>query len=139
MADYKKPLPQSDPVTAPYWESLKAHQMKVQRCNDTGKFFFYPRGMSPYTLSDNLSWEPVSGKGVLHAFTIVHVNRAPGFGDELPYVVALIELDEGVRLMSNLIDVQPDPDHVKIGMPVELVYDDVTDEITLPKFRPTQA
>src|SRR4051794_30602130 len=62
MADYKKPLPQSDPTTAPYWESLKAHQMKIQRCNDTGKFFFYPRGMSPFTLSGNLSWEAVSGK-----------------------------------------------------------------------------
>ncbi|MCA1670575.1 MAG: OB-fold domain-containing protein, partial [Thermomicrobia bacterium] len=77
--------------------------------------------------------------GVLHAFTIVYANRAPGFAEELPYIVALIELDEGVRMMSNLIDVQPDPEHVTIGMPVELVYDDVTDEITLPKFRPAQA
>jgi len=136
MADYVKPLPQPDPVTAPYWESLKAHGMKIQRCNDTGKFFFYPRGLSPFTWSDNISWEPVSGIGKLHAFTIVHNNRAPGFSDEIPYVVAMIELDEGVRVMSNLIDVQADPDHVKIGMPVELVYDDVTNEVTLPKFRP---
>jgi uncharacterized OB-fold protein len=139
MADYKKPLPQSDPVTAPYWESLKAHAMKIQRCNDTGKFFFYPRGLSPFTFSDNISWELVSGKGNIYAFTIVQLNRAPGFADELPYVVALIELDEGVRVMSNVIDVTPDPQHVKVGMPVELVYDDVTDEITLPKFRPAQA
>ncbi len=136
MANYQKPLPQPDPVTAPYWESLKAHEMKIQRCNDTGKFFFYPRGMSPFTWSDNISWEPVSGKGQVHAFTIVHLNRAPGFSDDLPYVVAMIELEEGARMMSNLIDVDPDPDHVKIGMPVELVYDDVTDEVTLPKFRP---
>ena len=64
---------------------------------------------------------------------------AAAFADELPYVVAIIELDEGARLMSNMIDVTPDPDHVKIGMPVEIVYDDVTDEITLPKFRPAQA
>lgn len=139
MADYKKPLPQADPVTQPYWDSLKAHAMQIQRCNDTGKFFFYPRGLSPFTLSGNISWEPVSGKGTLYAYTIVQLNRAPGFADELPYVVALIELDEGVRLMSNLIDVTPDPESVKIGMPVELVYDDVTDDITLPKFRPTQS
>jgi len=65
-------------------------------------------------------------------------NRAPGFADEIPYVVAMIELDEGPRMMSNLIDVEPDPDHVKIGMSVEVVYDDVTDEVTLPKFRPVQ-
>jgi uncharacterized protein len=136
MSSYVKPLPQPDPVTAPFWESVKAHAMKLQRCNDSGKFFFYPRGMSPFTLSDNISWEPVSGRGVIHAFTIVHNQRAPGFADEVPYVVAMIELDEGVRLMSNVIDVEPDPDHVEIGMPVEIVYDDVTDEVTLPKFRP---
>ena len=136
MADYKKPLPQADPVTAPFWESVKAHEMKIQRCNDTGKYFFYPRGMSPFTLSSNISWEPVSGKGTVHAFTIVHLNRAPGFSDDLPYVVAMVELEEGPRMMSNLIDIEADPEHVKIGMPVELVYDDVTDEITLPKFKP---
>ena len=135
--DYKKPLPQADPVTAPFWESVKAHAMKIQRCNDTGKYFFYPRGMSPFTLSDNISWEPVSGKGTVHAFSIVYNNRAPGFVDELPYVVAMIELEEGPRMMSNLIDVEPDPEHVKIGMPVEVVYEDVTDEVTLPKFRPS--
>jgi uncharacterized protein len=73
---------------------------------------------------------------VIHAFTIVHNQRAPGFADEVPYVVAMIELEEGVRLMSNVIDVEPDPEHVKIGMPVEIVYEDVTDEITLSKFRP---
>ncbi len=136
MADYKKPLPQADPVTAPFWESVKAHEMKIQRCNDTGKYFFYPRGMSPFTLSSNISWEPVSGKGTVHAFTIVHLNRAPGFSDDLPYVVAMVELEEGPRMMSNLIDIEADPEHVKIGMPVELFYDDVTDEITLPKFKP---
>ncbi|RIK42394.1 MAG: hypothetical protein DCC58_11030, partial [Chloroflexi bacterium] len=106
MSAYVKPLPQPDPVTAPYWESLKNHAMRIQRCNDTGRYFFYPRGLSPFTLSGNISWEPVSGKGVLHAFTIVHAMRAPGFADEIPYVVALVELEEGVRLMTNIIDVE---------------------------------
>jgi uncharacterized protein len=136
MSDYQKPIPAADGTTRPFWESLKAHEMKIQRCNDTGKFFFYPRGMSPFTLSDNVSWKPVSGKGVVHAFTIVHLNRAPGFADELPYVVAMVELEEGARLMTNIIDVEPDPEHVKIGMPVEIVYEDITDEVTLPKFKP---
>lgn len=136
MANYVKPLPQPDPVTQPFWDSVKAHSMKIQRCNDTGKYFFYPRGMSPFTLSDNISWEPVSGKGTLHAFTIVYNQRAPGFADEVPYVVAMVELEEGPRMMTNLVGVEADPEHVKIGMPVEVVYEDVTDEITLPKFRP---
>lgn len=136
MANYVKPLPQPDPVTQPFWDSLKQHAMKIQRCNDTGKYFFYPRGLSPFTLSDNISWEPVSGRGTLHAFTIVYNQRQPGFADEVPYVVAMVELEEGPRMMTNLVDVQADPEHVKIGMPVEIVYDDVTDEITLPKFKP---
>jgi uncharacterized protein len=136
MADYVKPLPQPDPVTQPFWDSVKAHAMKIQRCNDTGKYFFYPRGMSPFTLSDNISWEPVSGKGTLHAFTIVYNQRAPGFADEVPYVVAMVDLEEGPRMMTNLVGVEADPEHVRIGMPVEVVYEDVTDEITLPKFRP---
>lgn len=136
MSDYAKPVPQADGSTQPYWDSLKAHKLRIQKCNDTGKYFFYPRGMSPFTLSDNVSWEPVSGKGVVHAFTIIHQNRAAGFVDELPYVVAMVELDEGARMMTNIIDVDPDPEHIKIGMPVELVYDDITDEVTLPKFRP---
>jgi uncharacterized OB-fold protein len=136
MSAYVKPLPQPDPVTTPYWDSLREHAMKIQRCNDTGKYFFYPRGVSPFTLSDNISWELVSGQGTLHAFTIVYNMRAPGFADEVPYVVAIVELAEGPRLMTNLIGVEPDPAAIKIGTPVEIVYDDVTDEITLPKFRP---
>jgi uncharacterized OB-fold protein len=135
MPEYKKPLPQADPITAPYWESLKSHSMTVQRCNDTGKYFFYPRGLSPFTFSDNISWEPVSGRGTLYAYTIVHAMRAPGFAEEVPYVVAIVELDEGPRLMTNLIEVDPDPEKIRIGSPVEVVYVDVTEEITLPKFR----
>ena len=80
---------------------------------------------------------PVSGRGVVHAFTVVHYHSTPAFRADTPYVVALIELDEGVRMMSNLVDVTPDPQHVRVGLPVEVVYDDVTPELTLPKFRPS--
>lgn len=136
MTEYSKPLPKPDPVTQPFWESVKNHNMEIQRCNDTGRFFFYPRGMSPYTLSDNISWQPVSGKGTIYGFTIVYMDRMPGYQGEAPYVVALVELEEGVRMMSHIVNTPPDPDHVKVGMPVEVVYDDVTPEITLPKFQP---
>jgi uncharacterized OB-fold protein len=150
MAEYKKPLPKPDPITQPYWDSLKAHAMQVQRCNDTGKFFFYPRGLSPYTGSTNISWEPVSGRGTVYAFTIIpEARRAwPGFGDDAPYVVAMVELEEGnARVMTNLVNVVGDDiaqenkfkavlDNVKVGMPVKVVYDDVTDEVTLAKFEP---
>ncbi|RIK39024.1 MAG: hypothetical protein DCC58_15895 [Chloroflexi bacterium] len=135
MSDYPRPLPVPDPTTLPYWESVKAHAMRIQRCNDTGKFFFYPRGVSPFTLSKNISWEPVSGSGTLYTYTIVHRHYHPGFASEIPYVVALVELDEGVRIMADLVDVEPDPQKIKIGSRVEVVYDDVTEEVTLPRFR----
>jgi len=132
---YQKPLPVPDDVTRPYWDSLKQHAMQIQRCPACDQHIFYPRGLCPTCWSSELAWEPVSGQGTIHAMAIVHANRAPGFAEEVPYIVVLVELAEGVRLMSNLIDAAPDPEQVKIGMPVQLVYEDVTDEITLPKFR----
>ncbi len=136
---YGKPLPVADPVTAPFWESVKAHAMRLQRCTGCGKWIFYPRGLCPHCFSDHLAWEPVAGTGVVHAFTIVHRHPSPAFNAEIPYVVALIELDEGARLLSNLVEVAPDPAEVRVGLPVEVVYDDVTAEVTLPKFRPRRA
>lgn len=139
MSAPKKPLPVADPVTAPFWESVKAHTMQLQRCNACDKFIFYPRAMCPHCLSSDLTWQPVAGTGVVHAFTIVHRQPNPAFADDAPYVVALVELDEGVRMMTNLVEVEPDPKHVRVGMPVEVVYDDVTPEVTLPKFKPKSA
>ncbi len=137
MSDYNKPLPQPDPITQPFWDSLKDHAMKIQRCNDTGKFFFYPRGVSPYTGSKNISWESVSGNGTIYGFTIIGEQRRAWPGFEAPYVIAMVELEEGnARMMTNIINVEADPEHVKVGMPVKVVYDDVTDDITLAKFEP---
>lgn len=136
---YGKPLPVADPVTAPFWESVRAHAMRLQRCTGCGRWIFYPRGLCPHCFSDDLAWEPVAGTGVVHAFTIVHRHPSPAFNAEIPYVVALIELDEGARLLSNLVEVAPDPAEVRVGLPVEVVYDDVTAEVTLPKFRPRRA
>ena len=132
----QKPLPVADPVTRPFWESVQRRAMELQRCDACGRFIFYPRGVCPHCLSDNLSWRPAQGTGEVHAFTIVHRHPNPAFAGDIPYVVALIELDEGVRMMSNLVGVAADPAEVKVGMPVEVTYEAVTDEVTLPKFRP---
>jgi uncharacterized protein len=136
MSEYAKPLPQPDPITEPYWDSLKAHAMRLQRCGSCGRFVFFPRALCPFCFSDALTWTPVSGRGVVHAFTVPHRHPSPAFQPDLPYVVALVELEEGPRLMTNLIDVPPDPAQIAVGMPVEVVYHDVTPEVTLPKFRP---
>ena len=138
MTNYAKPIPKSDPVTAPFWESLRKEKVEVQRCEDCETYVFYPRALCPHCSSRRLKWTPVSGRGQVYTFTIV--QKGPGaFQADGPYVVALVELDEGCRLMTNLIEVEPDPAKVKIGMPVEIVYDPVTDAVTLPKFRPAQA
>ena len=136
MADYAKPLPTADPVSQPYWESLKAHALKLQKCGGCRQFIFYPRPLCPSCMSDDLAWTEVSGRGEVHAFAIPHRHPNRAFGESVPFVVALVELEEGVRMMSNLVEVDPTPEAVKVGMAVEIVYDDVTDEVTLPKFRP---
>src|SRR3712207_6455183 len=132
----QKPLPVADPVTRPFWESVQRRAMELQRCDACGRFIFYPRGVCPHCLSDNLSWRPAQGTGEVHAFTVVHRHPNPAFAGDIPYVVALIELDEGVRMLSNLVGVAADPAEVRVGMPVEVVYEAASDEVTLPKFRP---
>lgn len=132
---YTKPLPQPDPITRPFWESVKAHAMRIQRCGACGRWVFYPRALCPACFSAALAWTLVSGRGVVHAFTIPYRHPSPAFQPDLPYVVAIVELEEGARLMTNLVGVPPDPQHVRVGMPVEVLYDDVTPEVTLPKFR----
>lgn len=132
----QKPVPVADPVTRPFWESVRRQAMELQRCNACGRFIFYPRGLCPHCLSDDLSWQPARGTGEVYAFTIVQRHPNPAFGGDIPYVVALIELDEGVRMLSNLIGVAADPAEVRVGMAVEVVYEAATDEVTLPKFRP---
>ncbi len=136
MAEYAKPLPIPDPVTRPFWDSLKAHAIQLQRCAACQRFVYYPRPLCPGCMSDELAWTPVSGRGVVHAFTIPHRHPNKAFGSEAPYVVALVELEEGVRMMTNLVEVEPTPEAVQVGMTVEIVYEDVTEEITLAKFRP---
>jgi uncharacterized OB-fold protein len=136
MSSYAKPLPQPDPVTKPFWDSVKAHAMRLQRCGACGTYVFYPRALCPSCFSAALEWTPVSGRGVIHAFTVVHRHPSPVFQPEVPYVVALVDLEEGARMMTRLVGLPPDPARIRIGMPVEVVYDDVTPEVTLPAFGP---
>ncbi len=135
-SDYKKPLPLPYTDSRPYWDSLKAHEMRLQRCNLTGRFFFPPSPVSPWTLTDDFEWVPVSGRATLYTWTVHQRPNVPSFKDDVPYNTAIVELEEGVRIMSAIVDCPLD--QLAIGMPLELVYDDVTDTITLPKFRPAQ-
>jgi uncharacterized OB-fold protein len=134
-SEYKRPLPVSTTELDTYWEKAKAHELWIKRCGDCNKAFFYPREICPNCFSRNTSWIKCSGRGTLHAFAIVHRAPMPAFGDHVPYVTAFIDLEEGARIPSNLVDVEFDPAKIKIGTPVEVVFEDVTAEVTLPKFR----
>ena len=134
---YPLPLPTPQPETDFYWEKARAHELWLMRCDDCQRTYFYPRSICPHCFSRNTRWVQSSGRGTLYAFAIAHRPPTPAFQDRVPYVAAMVELEDGVRLPTNLVDVEPDPAKIRIGMPVEVVFDDVTDAITLPKFRPS--
>jgi uncharacterized OB-fold protein len=135
--EYKKPLPTPSAVSRPFWEAAKEHRLTYQRCRVCGTRVFYPRDICPGPECfgiNTLDWVESAGKGWVYAHTISYQPAHPGFNDDVPYVLAIIELDEGVRMNSNVINIAPED--VRIGMRVEVVWDDVTDEFTLPKFQP---
>ncbi len=136
MADqkYKKPLPRVDEESRGWWEALARHELYVQRCRDCGTLRLPPRALCTSCLSSAVEWQRATGRGTVYSFTVTHQNQAPGFRESLPYVLAIVELAEGPRIMTNVVECPVD--QVRIGMPVEVAYDDVTPEITLAKFRP---
>ena len=135
MPDYPGPIPVPTPETRPYWEAARRHELVVQRCRSCSQHFFYPRAACPHCLSGDLEWRRVSGRGTLHTFTVAHRGQK-NFPLGSPYVIAIVELAEGPRLMTNLVGVEPDPARLTIGMPVEVVFEDVSPAIALPRFRP---
>jgi uncharacterized OB-fold protein len=131
---YRKPLPRIDEESRGWWEALKRHELYVQRCRACRTPRLPPRAVCPACLSSDVEWVRASGRGTVYSFTVTHQNQAPGFREALPYVLAIVELAEGPRIMTNVVACAPDA--VRVGMPVEVVFDDVTPEVTLTKFRP---
>ena len=132
MSDYVKPLPKPTESSRPYWDAAKRHELTLQRCGACTALIYYPRDRCPQCLSDNLKWQPVSGRGKVYSYTVVRRASTRSFSDK-PYVLAIVELDEGVRMTTN---VEAPPETVKVGMPVSVWFDDVTPERTLVKFKP---
>ncbi|MGH7918100.1 MAG: Zn-ribbon domain-containing OB-fold protein [Candidatus Binataceae bacterium] len=133
---YAKPLPHLDEESRPWWEAIKRHELYIQKCRDCGELRYYPRALCTNCLSSRVEWIKCNGGGKIYTFTVTNQNQSAGFRDSLPYVMAYVELDEGLRMLTNIVDCPPE--QVKIGMPVEVVYDDATPEVTLVKFRPAR-
>jgi uncharacterized OB-fold protein len=135
--ELQRPLPTPmTPEAKPYWDGLKDEKLMLPKCGDCNKAFFYPRIACPHCHSRNIGWEQASGKGVLYSFEIAYRSLNPAFKIEPPYVLAMIELEEGPRIMSNLINNEADPAVVKIGAPVEVVFEKQNDDVTIALFQP---
>jgi len=130
-----KPVPVPTPETQQYWDKAAQHELWLPYCEVDSKFIFYPRSFCPICGTSDIHWRQLSGRGTLASFIINH-RAAPGYEGEAPYVMALVELEEGPRLMSNILEVEPKPEALRVGMPLEVVFEERGD-ITVPQFRPS--
>jgi uncharacterized protein len=130
-------LPVADLETAPYWEGTKNGKLLIKECHACGRAFFYPRSHCPRCWSTDTAWREANGSGTVYTFTIVFQNDLPPFRDRLPYVVAVVELDEGVRMTSNIEGIAPE--EVRCGLPVRVAFREEArgeDTVAIPVFRP---
>lgn len=134
MAEYKKPLPAVSSLSEPYWHGLRQHELTLQRCHDCNKLWYPPTAFCPHCWSHNFVWQKLSGRGKVNSWVVFHQAYFSSFREDIPYNVAEVELDEGPRLLTNLVGI--DNADIAIDLPVEIVFDDVTDDVTLAKFRP---
>jgi len=135
MQRKEKPIPRIDEESKGYWEACGRGELYLQRCRDCATLRHYPRALCPSCLSEQVEWIRCSGRGEVYTFTVTHQNQAPGFRDQLPYVLAYVELEEGPRMLTNIVDC--DPGSVEIGMAVQVAFEEVTEGIAVPKFRPS--
>ena len=131
-----RPAPPISVFNKPYWDYARAHELRLQHCSDCEKPWSPPGPVCPFCFSRNFTWEQMSGFGHIASFTIYHKDYHPYFKDHLPYNVAFVELDEGPRLIANIL--APN-DELQSGMRVSVVFEDVDDRFTIPQFRPVTA
>lgn len=130
----RRPLPNPPPESKPFWDGAREHRLMIPRCKSCGKAWMPASALCPHCLSSDTGWEQASGKGRVFSFVVVHRVYHPFFADRVPYVVAVIELEEGPRLLSGIVGIEPD--RVRCNMQVEAVFEDATPDVSIPKFKP---
>jgi uncharacterized OB-fold protein len=130
--DYAKPVPEPSRDSRPYWDALREGRLVIQACGACGKLRHYPRPVCDACYSMEVAWRQVSGRGRIYSWTVSHHPFHPGFKSELPYVLATVDLEEGVRMLAQLRGVAPE--EVAVGLPVEVAFERATEELTLPVF-----
>lgn len=132
---FTKPMPVKTPVTAPFWDALAEHKIRIQYSPSLQQYVFYPRVLAPGTLADDLEWREISGLGTLYTFTIARKPVSPHFADSVPQLVAVVQWDEGPRLSTELVNVAPED--ITVGMRVRPVFFDYPDDdVTLLRYEP---
>lgn len=129
---YDKLVPTPTPDTQPYWDGLREHRLRLQRCADCGKVRHYPRPMCDACWSMNTEWIDAAGTGTVHSWTITHYPFHPGFKGDVPFTLLTVDLPEGVRMNAQARGI--DAATLRIGLPVKVAYENVTDDLTLPVF-----
>jgi uncharacterized protein len=131
--DMTKPNPEVQPWSMKFWEGTKEGKLLIQFCKDCNSNIFYPRKFCPECWSKNLDWKQASGKATIYTFSTAYDMVEPKFIDELPYTIAYVDLEEGIRLMTRIVECKPED--IEIGMPVGVVFYPRNDFV-LPYFRP---
>ena len=136
MAEYPRPLPLPTPETQHFWDGCKAGELRLQRCTDCTHTYFPPRPFCPACSSRKVATYRASGKATLYSYIINHRPR-PDFGDQ-PHSIAVVTLEEGPRMMTNIVECPQTPEALQLDMPLEVTFEKASEEISLPKFRPAQ-
>jgi uncharacterized OB-fold protein len=133
MPEPKRFLPKPTPETLPYWQAARAGELHIQRCDDCERAYFPPRPFCPHCASRKVSWFRASGRATLYSY-VIHHRPVPGFTP--PYSIAVVELEEGPRMMTNIIGCPQTPEHLQLDMPLTVDFVAISDDISLPQFRP---
>lgn len=136
MSDARRPLPRPDEDSEQFWRGCREQELRMQQCDSCGKVRFRPSAVCPACLAEEFHWQPLSGRGRVHSFGVVHRKLVPGF-DDVPYVLALVDLDEGPRMTTQIVGCAPQD--VCIDMPVEVQFTEVATDVYLSMFTPAQA
>ncbi|MBU1168486.1 MAG: Zn-ribbon domain-containing OB-fold protein [Proteobacteria bacterium] len=135
--DMTRPLPETQPWSVAFWENAKEGKLVVQHCKDCNTNIFYPRKICPECWSKNLDWIEASGKATVYMFSTAYDMVEPRFWEDIPYTIAYVDLEEGIRMMTRIVDCKPED--IKIGMTVEVVFKKLNDDFYLPYFKPVES
>lgn len=130
---YQKPLPQPNADTKPFWDGCKQHQLRFQKCRDCQHIRWPPSIICPLCYSHDTEWIVASGRGKIYTFAVYHQAFHKAFENDLPYVTAVVELEEGPHLLTNIVGCNPE--EIECDMPVEVIWEDINSEFTIPKFK----